>query len=73
MPVPVRGFGRPVVPVEDKTGDVGVDESLDGDVGEGLGDADDGARREAYDVDEESTLSTGTAGRSLTDPIVRLA
>ena len=66
MPVPVRGFGRPVVLFEDKTGDVGADESLDGDVGEGLGDVDDGARREAYDVDEESTLGTGTAGRSRT-------
>ena len=73
MPVPVRGFGRPVVPVEDKTGDVGADESLDGDVGEGLFDADDGARREAYDVDEENTVGTWTASRSRTDPIVRLA
>jgi len=73
MPVPVRGFGRPVVPFEDRTGDVGADESLDGDVGEGLGDADDGARREVYGVDEESIVGTVTAGQSRTDAIVRLA
>jgi len=45
MPVPVRGFGRLVVLFEDRTGDIGADESLDGEVGECLGDAYDGARR----------------------------